>query len=67
MMNKLFDLFIITIEPIRPGREYPRKYSVQKEVSTHVIKRFVKSMTLTINYSEVRSQNSEWKQSGFLF
>jgi len=30
LLNKLFDLFITTIEPIRPGRKYPRKHSVQK-------------------------------------
>jgi len=30
LLNKLLDLFIATIEPIRPGRTYPRKHSVQK-------------------------------------
>jgi hypothetical protein len=30
ILNKLFDLFIMTIEPVRPGRKYPRKHSVQK-------------------------------------
>jgi len=30
LLNKLLDLFIATIEPIRPGRKYPRKHSVQK-------------------------------------
>ena len=30
ILNKLFDLFIMTIEPVRPGRKYPRKQSVQK-------------------------------------
>lgn len=30
ILNKLFDLFRITIEPVRPGRKYPRKHSVQK-------------------------------------
>ncbi len=30
LLNKLIDLFISTIEPIRPGRKYPRKHSVQK-------------------------------------
>lgn len=31
LLNKLLDLFISTIEPIRPGRKYPRKYSVQRK------------------------------------
>ena len=30
ILNKLLDLFIATIEPIRPGRKYPRKQSVRK-------------------------------------
>jgi hypothetical protein len=30
LLNKLLDLFIATIEPIRPDRKYPRKHSVQK-------------------------------------
>jgi len=30
ILNKLFDLFIMIIEPVRPGRKYPRKHSVQK-------------------------------------
>jgi len=30
ILNKLFDLFIMTVEPVRPGRKYPRKHSVQK-------------------------------------
>jgi len=30
ILNKLFDLFIMTIEPVRPGRKYPRKHSIQK-------------------------------------
>lgn len=30
LLNKLFDLFIMTIEPIRPGRKYPRKKHVQR-------------------------------------
>ncbi len=30
LLNKLFDLFTATIEPIRPGRKYPRKHGVQK-------------------------------------
>lgn len=30
LLNKLFDLFIMTIEPIRPGRKYPRKQRVQR-------------------------------------
>ena len=30
LINKLFDLFISTIEPIRPGRKYPRKQRVQR-------------------------------------
>jgi len=30
LLNKLLDLFIATIEPIRPGRKYPREHSVQR-------------------------------------
>jgi hypothetical protein len=30
LLNKLFDLFITTTEPVRPGRKYPRKHGVQK-------------------------------------
>lgn len=30
LLNKLHSLFIATIEPIRPGRKYPRKHTVQK-------------------------------------
>lgn len=30
ILTKLLDLFIATIEPIRPNRKYPRKQSVQK-------------------------------------
>jgi len=30
ILNKLFDLFIMTIEPVRPGRKYPRKHNIQK-------------------------------------
>jgi Transposase DDE domain len=30
LLNKLHSLFIATIEPIRLGRKYPRKHSVQK-------------------------------------
>lgn len=30
LLNKLHRLFIATIEPIRPGRKYPRKHTVQK-------------------------------------
>ncbi|MFZ2398423.1 MAG: IS4 family transposase [Smithella sp.] len=30
LLSKLHCLFIATIEPIRPGRKYPRKHSVQK-------------------------------------
>ena len=30
ILNKLFDLFIMTIEPVRPGRKYPRKHSIRK-------------------------------------
>ena len=30
ILNKLLNLFIMTIEPVRPGRKYPRKHSVQK-------------------------------------
>jgi hypothetical protein len=30
LLSKLFNIFISTIEPIRPGRKYPRKHSVQK-------------------------------------
>jgi nucleoside-diphosphate-sugar epimerase len=29
-VTKLHSLFIATIEPIRPGKKYPRKHSVQK-------------------------------------
>ena len=31
LLNKLLDLFIATIEPIRLGRKYPRKHRVQKQ------------------------------------
>jgi hypothetical protein len=31
ILNKLFSLFIETIEPVRPGRTYPRNHSVQKK------------------------------------
>jgi len=31
LLNKLLDLFISTIEPIRPGRKYPRKHRVQRQ------------------------------------
>jgi len=30
LLTKLFDLFLVTIEPIRPGRKYPRKQRVQR-------------------------------------
>ena len=30
LLNKLFDLFIATTEPVRPGRKYPRKHGFQK-------------------------------------
>ena len=30
ILNKLFALFIMTIEPVRPGRKYPRKHNIQK-------------------------------------
>lgn len=30
LLNKLHNLFIATIEPIRPGRKYPRRHTVQK-------------------------------------
>jgi hypothetical protein len=30
LLTKLLDLFIATVEPIRPGRNFPRKHSVQK-------------------------------------
>jgi hypothetical protein len=30
LLSKLHSLFIATIEPIRPGKKYPRKHSVQK-------------------------------------
>ena len=30
LLSKLFNLFIATIEPVRPGRKYPRKHNVQK-------------------------------------
>ena len=33
LLNKLLELFISTIEPIRPGRKYPRKHSVQRQGS----------------------------------
>jgi hypothetical protein len=29
-LSKLHSLFIATIEPIRPGKKYPRKHHVQK-------------------------------------
>jgi hypothetical protein len=46
LLNKLLDLFISTIEPIKPGRKYPRKHSIQRKGFYPVINRFVKSMTL---------------------
>lgn len=30
LLHKLHSLFIATIEPVRPGRKYPRKYNTQK-------------------------------------
>jgi hypothetical protein len=31
LIHKLHDLFIATIEPVRPGRNYPRNHSIQKK------------------------------------
>jgi hypothetical protein len=31
LLSKLYSLFIATVEPIRPGRKYPRKHTVQKK------------------------------------
>jgi hypothetical protein len=56
LLTKLLDLFIATIEPIRPGRKYPRKQSVQKRGFYTATNRFVKSMTLEAN---------RWKWDGF--
>jgi hypothetical protein len=31
LLSKLLNLFIATTEPVRPGRKYPRKHSVQRQ------------------------------------
>ena len=34
LLSELLNLFIATIEPVRPGRKYPRKHGVHKGAST---------------------------------
>jgi hypothetical protein len=48
LLNKLFDLFISTIEPVRPDRKYPGKHISRKGASLFVINRFVNIMTLRL-------------------
>jgi len=42
ILKKLFDLLIMTIETVRPGRKYPRNTSHRNGASTPVINRFCK-------------------------
>ena len=36
LLNKLFDLFVATTEPVRPGRKYPRKHGNFQKGGFHV-------------------------------